>query len=70
MIISVKVKPHSGKQEVIKQSDGSYTVQLKERAEDNKANLETVKLLQRYFKHSNIKIKSGLKSRNKLIEIT
>ncbi|MFH1358779.1 MAG: DUF167 domain-containing protein [archaeon] len=73
MIIKVKVKPGSGKQEVVKLNEEEFVVSLKERAEDNKANIELLKLLRRYFKEKykvdDIKIIKGLKSRNKIVEV-
>ena len=71
MIISIKVKPKSGKQEVIKIDDNSYLVYLKSEAENNKANIELIDLVAKYFNtsHNNIKIKRGLRSRNKELEI-
>ena len=71
MIIKIKVKPNSGKKEVQKISDDEYIVSLKERAENNKANIELIKLLSKELKVSsnNIKIIKGLKSKNKIIEI-
>lgn len=68
MIIKVKVKPNSGKQEVKKISENEYVVCLKKPAEDNKANVELCKLLQRYFKRE-VRIKSGFTSKNKIIEL-
>lgn len=68
MRIYVKVKSLSGKQEVIKDGGDTYTVYLKSPAEDNKANVELLKLLHNYFK-ADVKIKIGLKSKNKIIEI-
>lgn len=71
MIIKIKVKPQSGRREVVKISDKEYKVSLKERAEDNKANIELIKLLGKRFNISSndINIIKGLKSRNKIIEI-
>ena len=68
-IIKIKVKPNSGKQEVIenKNSDG-YIVNLKSAPENNKANVELIKVLEKHFKKK-IKIKSGFTSKNKLIEV-
>ena len=68
MIINVKVKPNSGKQEIKKISDNEYIVCLKKPAEDNKANVELCKLLQKYFKKP-VKIKYGFTSKNKIIEV-
>ena len=67
MIIKVKVKPNSEKQEIAKNGE-LYTIHLKSAAEDNKANIELIKLLSKFFKKE-IKIKTGKTSRNKLIEV-
>ncbi|MEK6873763.1 MAG: DUF167 domain-containing protein [Nanoarchaeota archaeon] len=71
MIISVKVKPKSGKQEMIKIDDNMYLVYLKSEPEDNKANIELISLVSKYFNtnHSNVIIKRGLRSRNKILEV-
>ena len=66
-MIKVKVKPSSGKQSIEKKG-GFYLINVKSKPENNKANIEVIKLLERYFKKS-VKIKSGLTSRNKVIEI-
>jgi len=68
MTIKIKVKPNFGKSEVIKKTEEDYEVKLKSRAENNKANIELIKLLKKYFK-TEVRIKSGLKSRNKIIEV-
>ncbi len=67
MIIKVKVKPNSKKQEIRKINEEKYEVNLKSPAEKNKANIELIKLLKKHFKKK-IKIKSGLTSKNKVIE--
>ncbi len=63
MKIEVKVHTKSRKSEVIN-SNGEYIVNLKSAPENNKANLELVKLLQKHFKKE-VSIKSGLKSKRK-----
>jgi len=68
MILKIKIKPSSVKQEIIKISENEYKISLEERAEDNKANIELIKLLKKHF-GKNIKIIKGIKSRNKIIEI-
>ena len=68
MKIQVKVKPSSGKQEIEKKGD-FYLVYLKSPPENNRANLELIKLLQKYFNSRDIKIKSGFKSKNKIVEV-
>ena len=67
----VKVKPNSKHQSIVEELDGSLTVRLKSLPVDGKANEELVKLLAERFDvpKSSIRIKSGLSSRQKLIEI-
>ena len=69
MIIKVKAKPNSKEQEIIKISENEYKIALREKAEDNKANIELLKLLKKYF-GKEAKIVKGLKSRNKIVEIS
>ena len=68
MIINIRVKPQSGRQDIKKISENKYIVSLKKPAEDNKANLELIKLLKKYF-HKNINIIKGMKNRNKVVEV-
>lgn len=68
MIIKIKVKPESREQKIEKISEQEYKISLKERAEDNKANIELLKLLKKYF-NKQAKIIKGLRSRNKIVEI-
>ncbi|MBD2496779.1 DUF167 domain-containing protein [Nostoc sp. FACHB-280] len=67
----VKVKPNSKQQKVKEQADGSLTVYLKSPPIDGKANEELIKVLADKFDvpKSYVSIKSGLSSRQKLIEI-
>ncbi len=68
MIIQVKVYPRSGKEGIVKISSQEYKVYLKKPAEDNKANIELLKLLRRHF-GVKAKILKGLRSINKIIRI-
>ncbi len=68
MIIKVKVKPNSKEQKLIRISDTEYKIYLKAPARDNKANVELLKLLKKSLKKP-VAIKSGLSSRNKIIEV-
>ena len=70
MRIKVKVKP-SAKQNKIEERDGIYFIWVKEKAEKGKANKKLIELLSEYFKvpKSNVEIKTGERSRNKIIEI-
>ncbi len=67
----VKVKPNSKHQSINEETDGSFTVHLKSPPVDGKANEELIKILAERFNvsKSRIRIKSGLSSRQKLIEI-
>jgi uncharacterized protein (TIGR00251 family) len=67
----VKVKPHAKQQKITEQADGSLIVHLKSPPVDGKANAELIKLLAEKFAvpKSHIRIKSGLSSRQKLVEI-
>lgn len=67
----VKVKPNSKQQSVKEETDGSLTIHLKSPPVDGKANGELIKILAKKFDlpKSKIRIKSGLSSRQKLIEI-
>ncbi len=68
MKIKIKVKPNSGKEEILKINDNEFFVYLKKPAQEGKANLELLKLLKKYFK-KNVRIKSGFSSREKIVEI-
>jgi uncharacterized protein (TIGR00251 family) len=67
----IKVKPNSKQQKIEEQPDGSLIVHLKSPPVDGKANEELIKLLSEKFdvRKSHITIKSGLSSRQKLVEI-
>ncbi|MBS3092505.1 DUF167 domain-containing protein [Candidatus Pacearchaeota archaeon] len=72
MILSVKAKPKSGRSEVIEVvKDKEYTIYLKAEAENNKANIEIINLLSKYFNttYDNVKVKRRKTSRNKVVEI-
>jgi len=68
MKIHIKLHPNSSKEEIKKISDKDYEVWIKEKPIDGKANLKLIKLLKKYFKKE-IKIASGMSSREKIIEI-
>ncbi len=72
MKIKVKVKPNSKQQKIEESADGSFVVRLKSPPIDGKANKELLELLAKKFhiSRSQITIKSGLSSKNKLIEIS
>jgi len=70
MKISIKVVPHSPKEEMTKQGD-VYTVRVREAPVQGKANEAVIRLVAERFRvpKSAVKIISGLTSRNKIIEI-
>ena len=68
MILKIKVKTNSKKQEIESIDDESYRISLKSKSEDNKANFELIKLMKRYFR-KDVKIIKGLRSKNKIIEV-
>ena len=71
MKIQVKVKPNSKIQEV-SQEGNSFAVKIKEPPREGKANRAVIKLLAEHFDvpKTQISIVSGLRSRNKVIEVT
>ena len=71
MIIHIKVKPNSGKQEIEDFGDHRYLVHLKSKPENNEANKELINLFSHYFclPYARIKIISGMTSDNKVLEI-
>ena len=69
MIIKIKVKPHSGKQNIEKLNKEEYLINLKSEPVGNKANLELLRLLKKKFR-KRIRIVKGKTSRNKIIELT
>lgn len=71
MIIKVKVKARSSKQEIESFGDNNYLIYLKEPAENNRANIELINFLSRHFgiPVGRIKIKAGLSNSEKIIEL-
>lgn len=72
MIINVKAKPSSKREEILKLDKNNFEIHVKEKAEKNKANLSLIKLLSNYFNvpSSNVRILKGLNSKNKIIEVS
>ncbi|OKH18259.1 hypothetical protein NIES593_22325 [Hydrococcus rivularis NIES-593] len=71
MKIQVKVKPNSRQQKIEEVDGGSLVICLKSPPIDGKANQELIELLAKKFKvaKSQVLIKFGLSSKNKLVEI-
>ena len=71
MLIKVKVLPNSKKEEIIKKSDDSFEIKVKEKPIKNLANKAVIGTLSLCFKipASKIKLVKGFKQRNKIFEI-
>ena len=71
MQINIKVKPNSKEQKIIEETDGSLIIRLKSPPVDGKANKELIKVLSKKYNvpKSYFRSKSGVSSRQKLIEI-
>jgi len=71
MKIQVKVKPNSKQQQIQESANGSLIIRLKSPPVDGKANKELIEVLADKYNvtKSQVSIKSGLSSKNKLVEI-
>lgn len=71
MLIKVKVFPNSKKEEIIRKSEDSFEVKVREKPKMDMANRRVVKILASYFKTPEAKIRlvKGAKQRNKIFEI-
>lgn len=67
MKLKIKIHPNSSR-EKIEETNDALEVWIREKPENNKANLALTKLLKKHFK-KDVKIKSGFASRNKIVEI-
>lgn len=67
----VKVKPNSKVAKIVEEEDGSFTIHLKSPPVDGKANEELIKVIADKFDvpKSHVTIKSGISSRQKILEI-
>lgn len=66
MLIRLRVHPNSSKEEIKKVGDG-YEVWIKEKPIQGKVNSKLLKMFKKYC-GKRVRIKSGLCSRNKIIE--
>ena len=69
--IAVTVKPNAKKAEVTQLANSEYRVEVREPAQDGKANQAVIELLARYLgvPKSTVRINRGLSSRHKLLEL-
>lgn len=72
MLIKVKVFPGSKKEEIIKKSEDSFEVRIKEKPERGLANRGVIRIFSAYFKipKSKVRLIKGFKERNKIFKIT
>jgi hypothetical protein len=68
MIIKIKVKPNSDENKLQKLDKENYIARIKEEPKNNKANPTLIKLLKQQFS-GEIKIKTGFRSRKKIVEV-
>jgi hypothetical protein len=71
MLIKVKVFPDSKEEEIIKKSEDSFEVKVREKPIKGEANKRVLEMLSSYFKipESKIKLIKGGKERNKIFEV-
>ncbi len=71
MIFKVKVFPNSKKKEIVKKSEDSFEIKVKEKPIKGEANRAVVKLLADYLglPAGKIRLIKGAKQRNKIFEI-
>ena len=71
MRLRIKVKPYSSVDKVQQLADGSFVVYVKAPPAEGKANEKVVEILAQYFKRPkrNVKIRSGLTARHKIVEV-
>ena len=63
---NLKVKPNKKKTEILKITENNIIMNVKAPPENNKANIEIIKFLSKYF-NKKIKIIKGQNSKNKII---
>ncbi len=70
MRIQIRVKPNSRTEEVSQEGD-SFIVKVKEPPKEGKANQAVIRLLSEHFgvPKSRVRILSGIKSKNKVVEV-
>ena len=68
MKIKVKVQPNSKIQKIQPMSEDEYKVFLRKSATENKANMELIKVMTKYFKKK-ATIEKGFTSKKKTLEI-
>ncbi len=70
MLLTIKLHPSSSQEKISRISEKEYEVWIKTKPIEGKANIELCKMLKKYFNAKQVKIKTGLTSRIKKVEIT
>lgn len=72
MLIKVKIFPHSSKEEIVKKSEDSFEIKVKEKPIRGEANRRVAEILSSFLKVPKEKIRliRGFKEKNKIFEIT
>ncbi len=71
MKITIRVKPNSKENQIEEIGPNQFAVKVKAPPKENRANQEVIEVLSKYFQvpKSRISILSGLKSKQKMVEI-
>jgi len=71
MKISIRVRPNSKESRIEETGPNQLLIKVKAPPRENRANLEVMEILSKYFQvpRSRISILSGLKSKQKMVEI-
>ncbi|MCK4781714.1 DUF167 domain-containing protein [Candidatus Parcubacteria bacterium] len=69
MLIKVKVFPDSIKQEIIKKSQDSFEIKVKEAPIRGEANRAVIKVLAEHFPNQSVRLIKGFRERNKVFEV-
>jgi len=71
VLIKIKTHPGSKKEKIIRKTEDSLEIWLKEKPIENRANKALINLLSDFFKikESKVRLIRGAKTRNKIIEI-
>lgn len=71
MLIKIKVFPKSKKEEILKKSEDSFEIRIKEKPERGEANDAAIRILSSFLKipREKIRIIKGSKQRNKILKV-
>jgi len=72
IFLKIKIKPHASKTEIVKKNEKQWKIKISAPPVNGLANKELISVLSKEFDvpPTNVEIKKGLKSREKLVKIT